>query len=137
MNRVSRWGTHRPAPRQDLRWDSPEATRWDVLNIGYDAGIRDALRRGIEIGRAQVEAEHAALWREVQLTCDAIANRPGPLGHTAREKWLRQRADQLDHDPGLTGEQLREKAAKSWGMPYRPLRAIREAGTPPSRAEAA
>ena len=85
--------------------------RWDVLNIDYKAGIADALALGIEVGRAQVKAEDATLWHQVRVTCLAIANRP--LGHAEREKWLRQRANALDHDPDLTGEELRERAARS------------------------
>jgi hypothetical protein len=93
---------------------------WDAVMDGYAAG----LERGIEMGRAQIEAEEHPIWAQIIANVNRgaadLARRAGPLGHTAREAWLRQRAEDRTQHPGWTIEQIREHAYRSWGLSYPP-----------------
>ena len=93
---------------------------WDAVMDGYAAG----LAHGIEIGRAQIEAEEHPIWQQiidnVNRGAAALARRPGPIGHTERQAWLRQRAEDRAQHPGWTMQQIREHAYQSWGLTYPP-----------------
>jgi hypothetical protein len=93
---------------------------WDAVMDGYAAG----LQHGIEMGRAQIEAEEHPIWAAIIASVNRgagdLARRAGPIGHAERQAWLRQRAEDRTQHPGWTIEQIREHAHRSWGLPYPP-----------------
>ena len=100
-------------------WYPPWHPYWDAVAAGYAA-----VQHGIQMGRAQIEAEEHPIWAaiidSVNRTAGDLARRAGPIGHTEREAWLRQRAEDHTQHPGWTIEQIRAHAHRSWGLPYPP-----------------
>lgn len=85
---------------------------WRAFMSGYESGIA----AGIEIGRAQVEAEEWPVWRQFLEDTQYLGRRPGPLGYTERQEWLKQRARAACQHPDMTMEQIIEHAHRSWGL---------------------
>jgi hypothetical protein len=89
---------------------------WERFTSGYEAGIAD----GIQIGRAQVKAEEWPIWEQFAGHVRTLASTPGPLGNTERQAWIRRRQEQASWHHGWTPEQIREHAARTWGLTVNP-----------------
>jgi len=116
-----------PEPRErPVYYPPPWHPAWNAFNDGYLAGVI----AGIGLGRAQVSAEYAdaeTFPNETPRTASYDALWWARDGLSRHEWNARQKAEQAtrkrDHaeilaryGPPLTPEQIRENAARSWGL---------------------